>query len=62
MKYINKIAIYLIRKIIIVHLKFFKERWQSWSIASDLKSDEFNRLRGFESHSLLYSAIEYYKY
>ena len=25
-----------------------------WSIASDLKSDELNRFREFESHSLLF--------
>lgn len=25
------------------------EKWQSWSIASDLKSDESKRFRGFES-------------
>ena len=28
-----------------------------WSIASDLKSDELNRFREFESHSLLYINI-----
>ena len=28
-----------------------------WSIASDLKSDELNRFREFESHSFLYSSV-----
>ena len=31
-----------------------------WSIASDLKSDELNRFREFESHFLLYE-IKLYK-
>ena len=30
-----------------------------WSIASDLKSDELNRFREFESHSLLYKLYLY---
>ena len=31
-----------------------------WSIASDLKSDELNRFREFESHSLLFLFVLFF--